>query len=354
LAGPALATRPTPSDLLHGAPDGMIVVDPAGRIVVTNRRMAELFGYTPVELTGMTVEDLLPEELRTARMDRRLSFNETPHAHELGSGLGLLGRRRDGSIFPVDVALNPLATRKGPMVVAAIRDVTARTKVEKRLAERNKLDEQRRLTEHLVQAQEEERRRIAGDIHDDPIQVMTAVGLRLRQLARNLKDEDDRRVFRQLDKEVRESVARLRRLVFDLRPASLDFGGLAPALRELAERTAVDADIEYSMVDRLGMAPADSGQVELYRIAQEALANVRKHSKARSVTIKVERIGRGVHMQITDDGVGVSETVALERRDHFGLVAIKERAQIAGGWCRLESRPGCGTTVDAWVPGEPA
>src|SRR5579872_5347175 len=118
LAGPALATRPTPSDLLHGAPDGMIVVDPAGRIVVTNRRMAELFGYTPVELTGMTDEDLLPEELRTARIDRRLSFNETPHAHELGSGLGLLGRRRDGSIFPVDVALNPLATRKGPMVVA--------------------------------------------------------------------------------------------------------------------------------------------------------------------------------------------------------------------------------------------
>ena len=334
----ALSSR----DLLDAAPAGMMVVDSAGQIVVANRRMAELFGYSRDELRGMNVEDLLPRSMRGGQERVRDGYAGAPVA-----------KRRDGSYFPADISLNPLSTPRGMFAIASIQDLTERKVAETRAAERHKLAEKRRLTERLVRAQEEERHRIAGDIHDDPIQVMTAVSLKLQHLARKASDDGQRATLEQLNEIVHDSIRRLRLLVFDLRPPSLDLMGLAAALRELAERIRSETDLEYMLRDDLDLAPAGYGHVELYRIAQEALMNVRKHSMAKTVTIELERLGRGVHLQIADDGVGFADRAAMRPGDHIGIVAMKERARIARGWCRIESRPGLGTTVDAWVPDDP-
>jgi signal transduction histidine kinase len=221
------------------------------------------------------------------------------------------------------------------------------------LAQSQEIAERRRLMTHLVQAQEEERRKIAADIHDDSIQAMTATSLRLQQLRKQMTTDQQQELIARLDEAVRESITRLRRLMFDLRPPTLDRTGLGPALRELLERVGTDIDIDFTLEDRLATEPPPDLRVELYRITQEALANVRKHSAAAHVKVDLQRIDRGYRVRVVDDGVGFDVPTGEGQPGHLGLVAMRERATIAGGWWTVESRPGGGTTVDFWLPDDP-
>jgi signal transduction histidine kinase len=214
------------------------------------------------------------------------------------------------------------------------------------------LAERRSLMAKLVQAQEEERRKIAADIHDDSIQAMTAVSLRLQQLRKVVTTEEQQQLLARLDEAVRESITRLRRLMFELRPPMLDSRGLGPALRELLERLRDDMEIEYELDDRISAEPTSEVRIELYRIAQEVLANVRKHSGARHVEVSLQRVESGFHVRIADDGVGFDVAAASGRPRHLGLVAMRERATIGGGWWTVESAPGQGAVVEFWLPDE--
>ena len=211
-------------------------------------------------------------------------------------------------------------------------------------------EQRRRLLASLVHAEEDERKRIAGDIHDDPMQKIVATNMRLQLLRRQLSDPEHLEVLDKLLSTVRGSITSLRHLIFELRPHVLDQDGLAPALRDYLE--SLDADFEFSLEQQLQDEPDADLRVLLYRVAQEALTNIRKHAHARRVNVLLAEQDGGFLVRITDDGVGFTAPGTLQSaRGHLGLSAMRERAEMAGGWCRLLSLPGAGTTVEIWVPG---
>lgn len=214
-----------------------------------------------------------------------------------------------------------------------------------------KTDEQRRrLLARLDHAQEEERKRIALDIHDDTLQVMAAVGMRLDAFRRSVADPRQLQAIEKLQQTVAQSMARLRRLVFELSPPVLQRQGLAAGLRSYLEETCREAGIDYRMEIRLRDEPPPEQRTVLYRITKEALANVRKHARANHVEVSLEDQDGGVLVRVEDDGIGLSPGANGSPPGHLGMVAMRERAELAGGWSRITSDPGGGTVVEVWVP----
>jgi signal transduction histidine kinase len=212
------------------------------------------------------------------------------------------------------------------------------------------VDEQRqRLLARLVHAEEEERQRLAGDIHDDPIQKMVAASMRLQLLRKATSDPAQLDELEKLLGAVRGSIKSLRHLIFELRPHVLDEEGLGAAIEEYLE--SLEGEFEHRVEDQLSRQPPEELRVVLYRLSQEALANVRRHARAEQVDVLLAEHDGGFLVRISDDGVGFTSTGRLRSaRGHLGLTSMRERAEMAGGWCRLESLPGEGTTVEFWVP----
>jgi PAS domain S-box-containing protein len=336
--------------LLESAPDAMVIVDTSGIIQVVNAQTERLFGYTRAELRDQSVDVLLPERFRSDHVRHRISYLTKPQARPMGADLELYGRRKDATEFPVDISLSPMESESGTLVIAAVRDVTERHEARKKLDESFDIVQRQRLFARLIAAQEEERLRIASDIHDDTIQAMTATSLRMQQLRRHLTDPGQIELLSRLEDAVRESITRLRRLMFDLRPASLDRSGLASALRELLERWQEETHLTFTLENRLDGEPVGGIRTALYRIAQEALANVKKHAAASTVNVEVRSVGAGCRVRIQDDGKGFDVEGAESKPGHLGLVSMHERAQIAGGWWLVRCPPGGGTVVEFWLP----
>ena len=236
-------------------------------------------------------------------------------------------------------------------------DVTAEKEAEEKLRRsldmlRRTIQQRRDLAQKVETAQEEERRLIAADIHDDPIQVMSAVDLRLAMLAER-PETITTAALGELRSIVGDSIERLRSLVFELHPAALDREGLVAAIDQYLSYAAKDAGWSYEIVDELKHEPAPQLRVSLYRIVQEAVANARKHAGASRVSVRVATAGDGVTVTVTDDGSGF-DTGRVEPPEpgHLGLATMIERAELIGGWCRLSSSAAAGTTVECWLPSE--
>ena len=206
----------------------------------------------------------------------------------------------------------------------------------------------------MISTQEEERRRIARDIHDNVGQQMTALRMRLEALrARAGGDvtmrgqvEGAQRLAEELDQSIEFLTAQLR-------PAALDHLGLAVSLQDLvhgwSKRFGIAAGFEASAPD---MRLADDVETNLYRIAQEALHNVVKHAHARTVSVLLSRRGGHAILVIEDDGRGFesAEPAAPPGVAGFGLVSMRERATLVGGELEIDSRPGAGTSIFVRVP----
>lgn len=212
-------------------------------------------------------------------------------------------------------------------------------------------DTRRELLARLVSAQEEERRRIAAEIHDDTIQTAVAIGIRLELLGRHLADADDRAELERLRELVGQGLTGLRNVLVDLRPMELERQGIGEALREYVERWTTEGGPTFDLEDRATAEPPLDVRTILFRIAQEALVNARKHAQASTIRIAVEESDGGFLLTVQDDGRGFD--LAGSNTDvpgHLGLASMHERAVQAGGWSRVESLPSAGTTVRAWIP----
>jgi PAS domain S-box-containing protein len=324
------------------APVGIFLADRNGRNVYVNRKVVDLMGAPETPLLGRAWLDRVHPE------DRDRVGAEVQRSADMGSPVSLQYRvvRPDGTQRWAQAAAVPIRTSNRTVVgfVGTVADVTDQRRGE---------EERRRMLAELVRVQEEERRRIAAEIHDDPVQAMTAVEMRLESLRRRIDGGAERRALEQLSASVSAAIARLRRLLVDLRPPRLDREGLAPALRALLDRLRAETGVDANFEDRtLHEIPPDTRTV-LYRIAQEALANVRKHAEAREARVTVAERDAGILLRIRDDGRGFDpEREAEQQPGHLGLVSMRERAELAGGKFRITSTPGAGTTVEAWVPGE--
>jgi signal transduction histidine kinase len=170
------------------------------------------------------------------------------------------------------------------------------------------------------------------------------------KLSLRLHEPGQLQLLQRVDQTLRLSIGRLRQLIFDLRPAVSDNRSLNAALRAVLEQIRVDTGIAYQLEDCRGaQAPADANMV-IYLTAREALVNVAKHAHAITVRVQLVDIGHGLQVKITDDGVGCSPPQVKDHGGHLGLILMRERVATAGGWCRIESTPGVGTTVEFWIP----
>ena len=204
---------------------------------------------------------------------------------------------------------------------------------EKQLAEMSK---------RLLTAQDEERTRIAGSLHDGLIQSLAAVKLHLTPAKERLGEEAHRAMTEMLD----ETIGQTRTLAYSIRPPLLDDLGLVPSLQRLAKTVSDEAKIEVDVVSDLDERLELSVESLLFYVAQEALQNVVRHARAERVEVTVSRSGRAARLSIRDDGVGF---VAEEPRG-LGLRGIQERLDVSGGRMSMETAPGRGTVMTVEVP----
>ncbi len=202
----------------------------------------------------------------------------------------------------------------------------------------------------VVEASEEERKRIAGDVHDDSIQVMSAHVMNLQLLRRRVDDPDLQDRIRELEASGRDATARLRDLVFELHSPTLEDHGLTAALESLVERAFEGVDVAASVTSALAEEPPLATSATAYRVAQEAIRNARQHAHARVVSVAVGRDDDELVMRIVDDGVGFDPGSVADRPGHLGLRGMRERTAAVGGTIVVESERGRGTTLVCRLP----
>lgn len=323
--------------LVQGVRDyGIFMLDPGGHIVSWNAGAERIKGYTAEEIIGRHFSTFYPpEDVRAGKPEWELRVAKAEGALE-DEGWRV---RKDGTRFWANVIITALYDDTGELCGfgKVTRDMTERRRAEQQLTDR------RRLLAHLVEAQERERQRIAWDVHDDTIQAMVAVDMRLQLLARKLPEEY-RETVDQLDGAVRSAISRLRNLVFRVRPPGIDRQGLRDSLAAYLADTAMSGVIHNT----LEREPADDAAVTIFRICQEALTNVRKHARASSVTVSMSTVDRGFLVRVADDGVGMPDLDLSA--GHFGLIEMRERAESAGGWCAVNGSENGGTVVEFWLP----
>ncbi len=243
----------------------------------------------------------------------------------------------------------------GDRLVRALRYAIERHRAERRL--RQSTEQLRALTGHLETVREEERTRIARELHDELGQMITGLKMDVSWLNRRLGDArqaDDLSPLltktQSMTALIDETLVALRRLIAELRPAVLDHLGLVAALEWQAEEFHRRTGLVCYFVGSVKQVTLDSaGTTALFRIVQEALTNVMRHAKATRVTIRLEEEREVLRLAVEDDGRGITDTEAAGRSS-FGILGLRERVALLGGRMTLHGRPGQGTTLTAHIP----
>jgi PAS domain S-box-containing protein len=322
-------------DVVEAAPDGIVMADRDGKVLLVNQRTEELFGYDRGELLGKSVDVLLPEGLRSAHAAHRSGYAANPRTRSMGAGIELLGRRRDGSEFPVEISLSPVSGSGATAVIATVRDVTDRLAVEA---------ENRRIRHQLLVT--EDRERIARDLHDTVIQRLFAAGMTLQGAAARVDDTEVRaRVERAVD-ELDTTIREIRSAIFALQAPPDGGPGLRGELvrltNELRPALGFSPRLQFDgAVETIEPAIAEN----LLPVLREALSNVARHADASEVRVVVE-VGDDVRLQVLDDGVGIPDSVVGGN----GMGNLNARAEQLGGRCHARRRDGGGTVLEWWVP----
>jgi PAS domain S-box-containing protein len=337
---------------LDSAPDAMLGVAPSGQIVVANRQAELMFGHSRAELLCRTVEDLMPERFRAAHRQHRREYAKDPQTRPMGARLSLLGLRSGRIEFPCEISLSTIDVGMRLLTMAAIRDITDRLHTQTRVEEELR---RREMVGAMLSAERAERSRIAEELHDDTVQVMTAALVTLERVAHAVSrcgDAEAQSLVAEAQSVVAEATERTRRLTFELRPAMLHDSGIARALSVMVEQAGREIGAEVSVT-----APEErfdwSLEELVYRTVQEAVANIRKHSQARHITVCVERLANRLAAVVTDDGRGFDVAAATDSSNailHMGLHSMIERVRSAGGSIHIHSRRSEGTRIAFHLP----
>jgi two-component system sensor histidine kinase DevS len=323
--------------VLEAAPDAMLLTDAHGQILLVNRQTESMFGYERTELLGKAVEELVPERFRDVHRAHRTRYRAEPRTRAMGAGSDLVGRRRDGTEFPVEISLSPLNGPTGLLVVASVRDISERLETEEQL--RHASEELRLL---------EDRERIARNLHDNVIQRLFAAGMSMQAIAAMLTTENQaaaRRMDGIID-ELDETIRDIRTAIYGLQPQSGRRGGLRHQILRIVEEQQSSLGAEPRVrFDGLIDAVPDEIAEHLLASLREALSNVARHARATNIEVVVEA-GDEVTLRVLDDGVGIAETPS----SGYGIGNMVERAASLGGSFRAVPRDGTGTLAEWRVP----
>jgi len=327
----------------NAAPLVLWAMDADGTCTLSQGNGLLLLGLNRDQLVGVNLFDYYRDDEQTLRDYRRCLAGDSFHDEHM------IGERR------VTTWLEPLRGADGGIdgILGVTVDVTDRWLFEQ--AERRAADQQRALLAQLFAVEEAERRRIAEDLHDDSIQVLAAVNIRVESLRRRLADATGPEGLRTQEQlmavgdALREAVERMRRLIFELEPPSLSSRGIGSALEDLLAFQFGERGPRWSLEVAPDVEPPAVVGRLIYRIAHEAVTNASRHAHAEHVWLTLRREEGGWRLQASDDGAGIVAQVEPEP-GHLGLASMRERAAAAGGWCTVSRSDIGGTRVDAWLP----
>lgn len=316
-----------------------------GMIADANDQLVKMLGYNDrSEMIGRPVIDLVAPESRELVRQMMLSGRIAPYEH--------FALRKDGSAFPVEVCGRSIATEPNHVRLTAVRDITERRRAEVErqqavIREHRARDE---YTRQLIASQEAERARIAKELHDSLGQNLLLIKNRV-QLARSQSASapETRAQLEAIDDLASRAVAEVRQISHDLHPYQLDHLGLKRALEAMIDAAAQSSGVGFERrIDSSDDVFSADAAANVYRIVQESLNNILKHSRAKRATIEIERDVHEVVLRVQDDGEGFD--VNSVEGAGLGLRNMTERAHILGGTLKVKSDPARGTRIEVAIP----
>ncbi|MDF2466788.1 MAG: sensor protein [Ramlibacter sp.] len=330
--------------------DAIVAVDAEHNILLFNPAAEHMFGVAKGEMLGQPLSRLVPERVREGHsllMDRFMASRG--HSRAMASNMEITGVRADGTEFPIESTISQTMVDGKPQLTAVLRDITQRRRAEEDLREMNR--QLRSLSASLQEVREQERSRIAMELHDDLGQQLTGLKLELSWLGGRLKEgrqatPEEVGAMRQL---LDTAIASVRRIATDLRPPILDDLGFGEAVKwqtaEFAKRSGLDIALD---LQAQALVEDDLVATALFRIVQESLTNVARHAGATQVKVSLTADESDLLLTVSDNGAGIA---AVARTGNgIGLVSMRERATALGGKFNIAGVPGTGTTIEVTLP----
>lgn len=324
----------------------IIAVDENQRIILFNP-MAENIFLCPADYAlGRLLGDFIPDRFRSAHASHVRHFGAADEmSREMGKESILYGLRRDGGEFPVEAFISQTIGKEGgKLFTVMLRDATERVRAETEL--RNSLDELQQLSSSILTRQEDEKRQISRELHDDLGQRLSALKMNLAMVEADLHGAgSSRQILDQVSAmhdAIDATVASVRRIAADLRPTLLDELGLVDAIEWLAKDFSGRYGIKVVTESPNEIEAVDETATAVFRIVQEALRNVVHHAGAGHVQIRIHSREENLEVSVRDDGRGWDGNSAGGERGTFGLLGIRERARLLGGSVLVTLTPGQG------------
>jgi signal transduction histidine kinase len=338
--------------VLATLPVGVAVIDRSGDIVLANAAAKLIWG----DLIASGQDRYARSTAFWHASGRPIAPSEWASVRALREGKTSLNELIDIETFDgqrktIQNSAAPIRDADGVIVGSVIvnEDVTGRVRAESAL--RESTDRLQHFSRRLLTVQEEERRHLSRELHDEFGQLLAGITLHL-EAATSLVGDAARARLEECVQLVQHAGTQLRSLVLELRPTMLESAGLVPTLKWMARQHKERTGIATEVIGELNEIPGDLA-IACFRVAQEALTNVTRHARARHVWIELSQTPIALALAVRDDGVGFNVAKTLEEAGgsgHLGLLGMKERVQILGGEMSVESEPGHGTRVCISVP----
>ena len=343
--------------IVDSAMDAILTVDAAQRIVLFNRAAEQMFGVRRDDALGSPLDRFVPQRFRGAHRAHVEKFGHTGvTSRRMGEQTTLWALRADGSEFPIEASISQAGEPGGRFFTVILRDISVRKRNEETMLQQQQ--ELRELSARVLEAREEEKTRIARELHDELGQLLTALKMDLAWLRERLPGGAAELAARAdgmgllLDRTVSSS----RRIAADLRPLMLDDLGLADAAQWLVDEFARHSGIRLEMrspEDGALDALAKGAATAVYRAIQESLTNIARHSGAKSAWVLLAQENGEVLVEIEDDGRGIAPE-DLAKASSLGLEGMRERIAYYGGSLEIDRAPRGGTRLRLRVPLRPA
>jgi PAS domain S-box-containing protein len=329
--------------LIESMSEGALILSADAMIIYANRRFGRMLRRPLTRLTGHSFRDLLSES------DRKTLRSHMSRASKSAHTLQVLFHVTSGLQLPAQISIARLASNGsgGPAFSMVVTDLTDALTSERAL---------RSLSRRLLQAQEDDRKRLADDLHDRATQGLSALLIRLQLLARNLPPRAKalQRELAEISDQVGKTAETVEGISRTLRPSVLNVLGLVPAARAAIGEFIARTGLHTTLTTPPGPLPLSSqSKLVLYRVLEETLSNVEMHAHATTVTVRLMQRPTFVALVVRDDGEGFNQAhrrAGGREKQGIGLIGLRERAAFVGGTLTVTSAPGAGTRVEARIP----
>jgi PAS domain S-box-containing protein len=338
-------------DIVESAMDAIITIDDGQRIVLFNAAAEEVFGCPRAEAIGSQLAAFIPERFREAHAGHLVRFGQTgTTSRRMGGQRVVLGLRRNGEEFPIDASISQITEQGERYFTVILRDVTERQRAEAEL--RRSREEIRELALAASSAREQEKSRVARELHDELGQALTALKIDVSWLRDHLPEAAGpvKGKLGSMQLLLDGTVAAARRISSELRPLMLDDLGLVAAcdwlVQNFVQRTGGACELVIGKGD---LDLPDPYATAVFRVLQESLTNAARHSGATQVEVLLERDADAVMLTVRDNGQGFRAGEA-RKPGSYGLTGLRERAALLDGEVSIESAAGRGTVIELRLP----